>query len=119
MLSLRPLACFHRIQRHRPALEFKAGPCDRARRILLSPSSLNLCVDDVLTHLGRMAITVISQSGLFSAVASAFIIDIQSELSPDYERANSELLEMLPNATTSTLSQIMRRLYLDGLTPIL
>ena len=96
MLSLRPLACFHRIQRHRPALEFKAGPCDRARRI-----------------------TVISQSGLFSAVASAFIIDIQSELSPDYERANSELLEMLPNATTSTLSQIMRRLYLDGPAPIL
>ena len=76
-------------------------------------------MDDVLTHLGRMAITVISQSGLFSAVASAFIIDIQSELSPDYERANSELLEMLPNATTSTLSQIMRRLYLDEPAPIL
>jgi hypothetical protein len=36
-------------------------------------------------------------------VASAFIIDIQSELSPDYEQANNLLLEMLLNATTGTL----------------
>ena len=43
------------------------------------------------------------QAGLFSAVASAFIIDIQSELSPDYEQANNLLLEMLLNATTGTL----------------
>jgi hypothetical protein len=43
------------------------------------------------------------QSGLFSAVASAFIIDIQSELSPDYEQANNVLLEMLLNAATGTL----------------
>ena len=43
------------------------------------------------------------QAGLFSAVASAFIIDIQSELGPDYEQANNILLEMLLNATTGTL----------------
>ena len=43
------------------------------------------------------------QAGLFSAVASAFIIDIQSELSPDYEQANNILLEMLLNAATGTL----------------
>ena len=36
-------------------------------------------------------------------MASAFIIDIQSELSPDYEQANNILLEMLLNATTGTL----------------
>lgn len=44
------------------------------------------------------------QSGLFSAVTSAFIIDIQSELSPDYEQMNNGLLEMLLNATTGNLS---------------
>ena len=38
-------------------------------------------------------------------MVSAFIIDIQSELSPDYEQANNILLEMLPNATTGTLPQ--------------
>ncbi|KAF9778912.1 hypothetical protein BJ322DRAFT_1113791 [Thelephora terrestris] len=47
--------------------------------------------------------TTLIFSGLFSAVASAFIIDIQSELSPDYEQANNVLLEMLLNATTGTL----------------
>ena len=44
----------------------------------------------------------VPQSGLFSAVASAFIIDIQSELSPDYQQLNNALLEMLLNATTGT-----------------
>jgi len=43
------------------------------------------------------------QSGLFSAVTSAFIIDVQSELKPDYEEMNNRLLEMLLNATTGTL----------------
>ena len=36
-------------------------------------------------------------------MASAFIIDIESELSPDYEQMNNALLEMLLNATTGTL----------------
>ena len=44
------------------------------------------------------------QSGLFSAVTSAFIIDVQSDLKPDYEEMNNRLLEMLLNATTGTLS---------------
>jgi len=44
------------------------------------------------------------QSGLFSAVTSAFIIDVQSELKPDYEEMNNTLLEMLLNATTGHLS---------------
>jgi len=43
------------------------------------------------------------QSGLFSAVTSAFIIDVQSDLKPDYEEMNNRLLEMLLNATTGTL----------------
>jgi len=36
-------------------------------------------------------------------VASAFIIDIQSDLKPDYEEMNNTLLEMLLNATTGNL----------------
>ena len=43
------------------------------------------------------------QSGLFSAVTSAFIIDLQSDLKPNYEEMNNRLLEMLLNATTGTL----------------
>ena len=43
------------------------------------------------------------QSGLFSAVTSAFIIDLQSELKPDYQEMNNTLLEMLLNATTGSL----------------
>jgi len=43
------------------------------------------------------------QSGLFSAVTSAFIIDVQSDLKPNYEEMNNRLLEMLLNATTGTL----------------
>ena len=43
------------------------------------------------------------QSGLFSAVTSAFIIDVQSDLKPDYEQMNNTLLEMLLNATTGPL----------------
>jgi len=47
--------------------------------------------------------TTFVQSGLFSAVTSAFIIDVQSDLKPDYEEMNNTLLEMLLNATTGTL----------------
>jgi hypothetical protein len=36
-------------------------------------------------------------------VTSAFIINVQSELKPDYEEMNNRLLEMLLNATTGTL----------------
>ena len=36
-------------------------------------------------------------------MTSAFIIDIQSELKPDYQELNNTLLEMLLNATTGTL----------------
>ena len=36
-------------------------------------------------------------------MASAFIIDVQSELKPNYEEMNNTLLEMLLNATTGTL----------------
>ena len=36
-------------------------------------------------------------------MTSAFIIDIQSELKPDYQEMNNTLLEMLLNATTGTL----------------
>ena len=43
------------------------------------------------------------QSGLFSAVTSAFIIHVQSELKPDYEEMNNTLLEMLVNSTTGNL----------------
>ena len=43
------------------------------------------------------------KSGLFSAVTSAFIIDIQSELKPDYEEMNNTLLELLFNATVGNI----------------
>ena len=36
-------------------------------------------------------------------MTSAFIIDVQSDLKPDYEEMNNTLLEMLLNATTGTL----------------
>ena len=36
-------------------------------------------------------------------MTSAFVIDVQSELKPDYEEMNNRLLEMLLNATTGTL----------------
>ena len=51
-------------------------------------------------------------------MASAFIIDIQSELSPDYEQANNILLEMLLNPLAPYL-RIIWHLYPDGLAPIL
>ena len=54
-------------------------------------------------RLGPDAYHPSAQSGLFSAVASAFIIDVQSELKPNYEEMNNTLLEMLLNATTGTL----------------
>ena len=40
------------------------------------------------------------QAGLFSAVASAFIIDIQQELRPDYNEMSFTVLTMLLNATS-------------------
>jgi len=36
-------------------------------------------------------------------VTSAFIVDVQSDLKPDYEEMNNALLEMLLNATTGNL----------------
>jgi len=42
------------------------------------------------------------QAGLFSAVASAFIIDIQQELRPDYGEMSFTVLTMLLNATSGT-----------------
>ena len=49
------------------------------------------------------------QSGLFSAVTSAFIIDVQSDLKPDYGEMNNRLLEMIFNATTGTLPAAVPR----------
>ena len=50
-----------------------------------------------------LSIGAFAQSGLFSAVTSAFILDAQSELKPNYEEMNNTLLEMLLNATTGNL----------------
>ena len=46
------------------------------------------------------------QAGLFSAVASAFIIDIQQELRPDYNEMSFTVLTMLLNATSGTPNQL-------------
>lgn len=43
------------------------------------------------------------ESGLFSAVTSAFIIDLQSELKPDYDGMNNTLLELLLNVTVGNV----------------
>ena len=43
------------------------------------------------------------ESGLFSAVTSAFIIGIQSELKPDYEEMNNTLLELLLSVSVGIL----------------
>lgn len=43
------------------------------------------------------------QSGLFSAITSAFIIGVQPELQPDYEELNNRLLELLLNVTAGTI----------------
>jgi len=45
------------------------------------------------------------QAGLFSAVASAFIIDIQQELRPDYNEMSFTALTMLLNATSGIPNQ--------------
>ena len=46
------------------------------------------------------------QAGLFSAVASAFIIDIQQELRPDYNEMNFAVLKMLLNTTSGVPNQL-------------
>ena len=53
--------------------------------------------------MARYLLRRFAQSGLFSAVTSAFIVGVQSELKPDYEEMNNRLLEMLLNATTGNL----------------
>lgn len=45
------------------------------------------------------------QAGLFSAVASAFIVDVQNELRPDYQELSFTVLTMLLNATSGTPNQ--------------
>jgi hypothetical protein len=39
------------------------------------------------------------QAGLFSAVTSAFIVDVQSDIQPDYQQMSYEVLRII--ATTS------------------
>jgi len=60
------------------------------------------------------------QSGLFSAVTSAFIIDVQSELKPDYEEMNnthhSRCSSMPPPETSPPIPPPP---YLDGPVPTL
>ena len=46
------------------------------------------------------------QAGLFSAVASAFIVDIQQELRPDYNQMSFTVLTMLLNATSGVPNQL-------------
>ena len=46
------------------------------------------------------------QAGLFSAVASAFIIDIQQELRPDYNEMSFTVLTMLLNTTSGVPNQL-------------
>ena len=46
------------------------------------------------------------QAGLFSAVASAFIIDIQQELRPDYNEMSFTVLTMLLNTTSGIPNQL-------------
>ena len=46
------------------------------------------------------------QAGLFSAVASAFIIDIQNELRPDYQELSFTVLAMLLNVTSGVPNQL-------------
>lgn len=48
--------------------------------------------------------TTLIFAGLFSAVASTFIIYIQSGLGPDYEQMNNTLLTMLLDSTAGNLS---------------
>ena len=47
-----------------------------------------------------------NQAGLFSAVASAFIVDIQQELRPDYAEMSFTVLTMLLNVTSGILSEL-------------
>ena len=48
----------------------------------------------------------VNQAGLFSAVAAAFIVDIQQELRPDYTQMSFTVLTMLLNATSGTPNQL-------------
>jgi len=49
---------------------------------------------------------MLPQAGLFSAVASAFIIDIQNELRPDYQELSFAVLTMLLNTTSGVPNQL-------------
>lgn len=44
----------------------------------------------------------LSKAGLFSAVSSAFIIDVQSDLKPDYNKATATLIRVLVNKIDNT-----------------
>jgi len=46
------------------------------------------------------------QAGLFSAVASAFIVDIQQELRPDYNKMSFTVMTMLLNTTSGVPNQL-------------
>ncbi|KAF9782684.1 hypothetical protein BJ322DRAFT_1009168, partial [Thelephora terrestris] len=46
-----------------------------------------------------------NQAGLFSAVAGAFIVDVQRELRPDYNEMSFAVLHMLLNATSGIPNQ--------------
>ncbi|KAF9782682.1 hypothetical protein BJ322DRAFT_1009111, partial [Thelephora terrestris] len=45
-------------------------------------------------------------AGLFSAVVSAFIIDVQSQIRPDYNQMSFTVLTMLLNTTSGTANQL-------------
>ncbi|KAF9649336.1 hypothetical protein BDM02DRAFT_1866934 [Thelephora ganbajun] len=50
--------------------------------------------------------TTLVFAGLFSGVASAFIIDVQQELRPDYNEMSFTVLTMLLNATSGVPNQV-------------
>ena len=48
----------------------------------------------------------VNQAGLFSAVAAAFIVDIQQELRPDYTQMSFIVLKTMLNVTSEILNQL-------------
>jgi hypothetical protein len=48
---------------------------------------------------------IAKQAGLFSAVASAFIVDVQTQIRPDYDEMSFTVLVMLLNATSGIPNQ--------------
>jgi hypothetical protein len=57
-------------------------------------------------HINPASALILPQAGLFSAVASAFIVDIQNELRPDYQELSFTVLTMLLNTTSGVPSQL-------------